>query len=635
MADLTNQLIANTYKDLLQVNAANPNDGLDATVRTIQDGGGTAGPIAMSTAQLNVTGQFALRGTVLTATADELNELVLGSFTHLTANDGTILLTSEGTSVSTATASATAKVNPSLVLTALGATDVSATNIAATNIIVTTVTATGKVHGTTADFTGIVSIGTLDTGGLTYPTSAGSSGQLLQTNGSDTISFTSNGSSLTDLNADNLATGTVPDGRFPATLPAASGVNLTALNATNLGSGTVPDARFPATLPAASGANLTALNASNLGSGTVPDARFPATLPAASGVNLTALNADNLGSGTVPDARFPATLPAASGANLTALDASNLGSGTVPDARFPATLPAASGVNLTALNATNLGSGTVATARLGTGTASSSNFLRGDGSWQVPAAGFTDPMTTEGDIIIRGSSAATRLAIGSNGTFLKSDGTDPEWATIGISDVSGNVDLTSKVTGTLPLANGGTNATTAADARTSLGAAASGANSDITSLTGLTTDLAITHGGTGSSSAADARTALGLAIGSDVAAFNSDTLFADVSDNLTAGFSSDFEAIGNSGTGTQTLEIATAKENLKTMTINGSFTLAPQTVNSVIAFVTTNDGSGGHTITTSGFDLVSGTYNNAASAKHLMRSTVIDGTQVLEILEIA
>jgi hypothetical protein len=36
----------------------------------------------------------------------------------------------------------------------------------------------------------------------------------------------------------------------------------------------VPDARFPATLPAASGANLTALNATNLGSGTVPTARL-------------------------------------------------------------------------------------------------------------------------------------------------------------------------------------------------------------------------------------------------------------------------------------------------------------------------------------------------------------------------
>jgi len=38
-----------------------------------------------------------------------------------------------------------------------------------------------------------------------------------------------------------------------------SGASLTALNATQLGSGTVPDARFPATLPAVSGANLTNL----------------------------------------------------------------------------------------------------------------------------------------------------------------------------------------------------------------------------------------------------------------------------------------------------------------------------------------------------------------------------------------
>ena len=112
-------------------------------------------------------------------------------------------------------------------------------------------------------------------------------------------------------------------------------VDLTALSATNLTSGTIPDARFPATLPAVSGANLTnlpaadlsSLNASNLSSGTIPDARFPATLPAISGANLTNLpagdlsnlNASNLTSGTIPDARFPATLPAISGANLTNL----------------------------------------------------------------------------------------------------------------------------------------------------------------------------------------------------------------------------------------------------------------------------------------------------------------------------
>lgn len=48
-------------------------------------------------------------------------------------------------------------------------------------------------------------------------------------------------------------------------------------------------------------------SASDLSAGTIPDARFPATLPAASGVNLTALNATNIASGTLNAARLPAT----------------------------------------------------------------------------------------------------------------------------------------------------------------------------------------------------------------------------------------------------------------------------------------------------------------------------------------
>jgi hypothetical protein len=57
-------------------------------------------------------------------------------------------------------------------------------------------------------------------------------------------SFAGDGSALTALSATQLTTGTVPDARFPATLPALSGVNLTALNASNLASGTVPPARI-------------------------------------------------------------------------------------------------------------------------------------------------------------------------------------------------------------------------------------------------------------------------------------------------------------------------------------------------------------------------------------------------------
>ena len=146
---------------------------------------------------------------------------------------------------------------------------------------------------------------------------------------------------------------------------------------------TISDAGLlTATSFSGNGSLITALNATQLTSGTVPDARFPATLPAASGVNLTALNATQLTSGTIPGARFPATLPASSGVNLTALNATQLTSGTVPDARFPATLPAASGVNLTALNATQLTSGTVPVARLGaSGTRDATTFLRGDNTW--------------------------------------------------------------------------------------------------------------------------------------------------------------------------------------------------------------------------------------------------------------
>ena len=67
----------------------------------------------------------------------------------------------------------------------------------------------------------------------------------------------------------------------------------------------------------------------------------------------------------------------------------------------PATMPASSGINFTALNATNLGSGTVPTARLGTGSASSSTFLRGDGSWEAAGGGKINQViasTTTGGI---------------------------------------------------------------------------------------------------------------------------------------------------------------------------------------------------------------------------------------------
>jgi len=53
------------------------------------------------------------------------------------------------------------------------------------------------------------------------------------------------------------------------------------------------------------------------------------------------------------------------------------------------------------------------------------------------------------------------------------------------------------LTNDLAVTDGGTGASTAANARTNLSAASSGANSDITSITGLTTALTVAQGGTG------------------------------------------------------------------------------------------------------------------------------------------
>jgi hypothetical protein len=69
--------------------------------------------------------------------------------------------------------------------------------------------------------------------------------------------------------------------------------------------------------------DLANLSASNLTSGTVPDARFPATLPAASAANLTNIPAGNL-TGTVADARISTLSSSKLTGALPALDGSAL-----------------------------------------------------------------------------------------------------------------------------------------------------------------------------------------------------------------------------------------------------------------------------------------------------------------------
>jgi len=108
-----------------------------------------------------------------------------------------------------------------------------------------------------------------------------------------------------------------------------------------------------------------------------------------------------------------------------------------------------------------------------------------------------------------GLSLGTSLAVTSGGTGATT--ASGARANLSAAVLGANSDITSLsgLTTALSVAQGGTAATSAAGARTNLSAAASGSNSDITQLSGLTTALSVAQGGTGATTGAGALTNLG------------------------------------------------------------------------------------------------------------------------------
>ena len=154
----------------------------------------------------------------------------------------------------------------------------------------------------------------------------------------------------------------------------------------------------------------------------------------------------------------------------------------------------------------------------------------------------------------------------------------------------------------ITVADGGTGASTFTDGGVLLG----NGTGAIQAMAVLTDGQMIVGDGTTdpvAESGATLRTSIGVAIGSDVAAYNADTLFADVADNLTKGFSTTVHDAGTKSSGTFTPDQDNG--NIQKAVNGGAHTLAPTTDDCAVIIQYTNNGSAG-TITTSGFTLVDG-----------------------------
>ena len=145
----------------------------------------------------------------------------------------------------------------------------------------------------------------------------------------------------------------------------------------------------------------------------------------------------------------------------------------------------------------------------------------------------------------------------------------------------------------LAIADGGTGASTAADARTNLGLGtiATQAASSVTitggSVTGIT-DIAVADGGTGASTAANARTNLGLVIGTDVLAPTGSAA------NLTSFPTFNQNTTGNAATVTTNANLTGAVTSVGNATSLGSFTSA-----NLLAALTDETGTGSAVFATS------------------------------------
>lgn len=262
------------------------------------------------------------------------------------------------------------------------------------------------------------------------------------------------------------------------------------------------------------------------------------------------------------------------------------------------------------------------------------------------ATGAAGADGVDGEMAGPGVSVDSEIAVfnGTSGATLKrATQTGILKATSGVlSTASSGTDYAPATTGSAILKGNGSGGFSDASAGTDY----QGVDAELTAIAGLTSAANKVPYFTGSGTAALAdftsagralvddadasaqRTTLGLVIGTDVQAYDVDTLKADTADNLTAGFTTTSYNAGTKSSGTFTPDPANG--NIQHAVNGGAHTIAPPSNPCTMIVEYTNSSAG--TLTTSGFSIISGdAYSTSGTRKYIFYITKTQSYSELHI----
>jgi hypothetical protein len=402
MATLTGKLISNTYKDLLQV--SNSNDGVDSTVRFVSDGEGTNSALKISNSEVETTGKLTV-GAALSASGK---------------------ITGDSATVITAVCASTYFGDGSNLTGVQASIPTSVTSFTANQLTVVSGAAfTGKVSGTAAEFSGIVSAGTF----------AGAAGIFTGKVSGTTLAMTGAVSASTFSGVAATFSGNVTaasyfgDGSNLTGVEASAATSVAAFTANQLTvvSGASFTGKVSGTAAEFSGnvsaANLFATTNVFIGGAAVPSASALAAVSALTSVNLAAITSVNTRVTNTSSAL--ATSIGNSNTNIAAVSVlTSVNKAAITS--INSAVPLNSAVLLKANNLSDLANAGTARTNLGVGTVANGG---------TGATSFTDG----GVLLGSGTSAITAMSALGSGAIIVGDGATDPVALTAFTSATGNL----------------------------------------------------------------------------------------------------------------------------------------------------------------------------------------------------